>query len=43
VILEKHFKIEENLQKVKERKAHMVEYSRIANEMRLAKASLTTR
>jgi len=34
-VFEKHLKIDESLSKFKENKAHMVEYSRIANEIRL--------
>jgi len=42
-IIEKHLKMNENLNKVKESKAHMIEYNRIANELRLQKLSLSTR
>lgn len=42
-IFEKHQKMEENLMKLKENKQHMIEYSRIANELRLSKASLSSR
>lgn len=42
-IIEKHIKINENLYKVKEGKAHLIEYNRIANELRLQKVSITTR
>jgi L-lactate utilization protein LutB len=34
-IFEKHNKIEEMVSKVREKKAHLVEYNRIANEIRL--------
>lgn len=42
-IIEKHLKMSENLNKVKENKAHMIEYNRIANELRLQQVSLSTR
>ena len=35
--------MDENLIKVKENKAHLVEYNRIANELRLQNNSLSTR
>lgn len=34
-IFEKHSRIDDSLNKVKENKAHLVEYNRIANEIRL--------
>jgi hypothetical protein len=34
-VIEKHMKMEMNLQKQKETRAHLIEYNRIANELRL--------
>eukprot|EP00347_Sterkiella_histriomuscorum_P016968 403351162 len=42
-IIEKHLKLNEQQNKVKENKQHLIEYNRIANELRLQKVSLTSR
>lgn len=42
-IVEKHMKIDEKLSKYRENKAHLIEYNRIANELRLSKVNLTNR
>ena len=42
-IVEKHNKIEESLQKHKENRAHLLEFNRIANEIRLQRSIQTTR
>jgi hypothetical protein len=34
-VIQKHLKIEEKMQQFKETKAHLLEYHRIANELRL--------
>ena len=42
-IVEKHMRMEEYITKTKETRAHMVEYHRIANELRLQKGNASTR
>jgi hypothetical protein len=40
MVVMKHMEMEEKMQKLKEAKAHMIEYHRLANEVRLGKHGL---
>jgi|TARA_B110000285_G_C15094670_1_gene601207 hypothetical protein len=41
-IMEKHMKISDNVKSMKDGRAHLMEYSRIANELRIQKSVETS-